>query len=765
MILEFKDWTISTLAGPLGYQLDNDTRKLTLQGDLPAGWTWDVLVEAGDNSDIWLLTPTEDGASITLTDENLSIRGAYYLQVRGTRGSQVKHCNVVTAYVLRTLAGTADWPTLPTEFAQAEQNIKELNAHPPIPGENGYWLLWDLAESAYRESQLPVPVGPAGPANTLTIGTVETLAPGQPATAQITGEAPNQTLSLGIPQGKTGQTGATPALSMGQVETLEPGEPATAELTGTPEAPVLSLGIPEGQPGKDGPANTLLIGTVETLAPGQPATAQITGEAPNQTLSLGIPQGETGPAGATPELSMGTVETLEPGEPATAELTGTPEAPVLSLGIPQGQPGKDGVQLNDSAVNTTEAWSSKKIHNALRQIDPYYMNKGTFGVQWDMSNPLSALTRLTQENDPNGYVTVDITTEPVAAVGSGEGSSPFDNYFPWKGMEEFNVVDGDPLYKQGEEGFSRSQYDTMVFIPEFWYHIEQEGDITRYYISSDDRVGFKKHPGSGRYVGRYTASEDYKSISGVASLVSITRATARENASAKGPGWSQYDYASYCAICLLYLVEFADFNSQMKLGYGWVSATAATNTGGTDSMLYHTGSLDGQYGHTAVQYRHIENPFGNVSTWADGINMNNENVYVCTDPSKYADDTSDNYTFIGTRATSDGYVKKISVPSGENNWCMFPTEVGASSTTYLCDYSTYDTGWRVLRVGGGLTSGAGAGFWCFDGNNTSASLYSNVGLRLLWGPVGKNQDIQKQINNLQIQIQNLNRFIAEGGTQ
>ena len=33
----------------------------------------------------------------------------------------------------------------------------------------------------------------------------------------------------------------------------------------------------------------------------------------------------------------------------------------LNLGIPEGQPGQDGVQLNDSAVNTTEAWSSKKI--------------------------------------------------------------------------------------------------------------------------------------------------------------------------------------------------------------------------------------------------------------------------------------------------------------------------------------------------------------------------------------------------------------------
>ena len=203
---------------------------------------------------------------------------------------------------------------------------------------------------------------------------------------------------MGIPRGQTGKTGATPALEIGQVETLEPGEPATAELSGTPEKPVLSLGIPQGQPGKDGPANTLEIGTVETLEPGQAATAQIIGEAPNQTLSLGIPQGQTGKTGATPALEIGTVETLpadqqatasitgespaqklnlgiprgqtgktgatpaleigqvetlEPGEPATAELSGTPEKPVLSLGIPQGQPGKDG-PANTLEIGTVE---------------------------------------------------------------------------------------------------------------------------------------------------------------------------------------------------------------------------------------------------------------------------------------------------------------------------------------------------------------------------------------------------------------------------
>ena len=252
MILTFQNWVITKPPGSLGYQYDNDSQVLTLGGTLPEGYTWDALVQSGQNFDVWNLEPSENGPTITLSEDNLANTGEYYVQIRGTNGEVVQHTNIVSLYVPRSLVGPGTWPTLPTEFAQAEQNIKELNAHPPIPGENGYWLLWDLANSAYRESQLPVPVGPAGPANTLLIGTVETLAPGQPATAQITGEAPNQTLSLGIPQGQTGQTGATPVLSMGQVETLEPGEPATAELTGTPEAPVLSLGIPQGQPGKDG---------------------------------------------------------------------------------------------------------------------------------------------------------------------------------------------------------------------------------------------------------------------------------------------------------------------------------------------------------------------------------------------------------------------------------------------------------------------------------------------------------------------------------
>ena len=520
MILLFSDWVLSkSQGGLLGYQYDNLTRELVVQGDLPEGWTWDILVSASGNSDIWPLALGDGQASITLTDDNLSVRGEYYLQLRGTNGDQVRHANVITAYNSRSLSGAGQWPTLPTEWIQAEKDIKELNAHPPVPGSNGYWLLWDLSSHSYQESDLPVPVGPAGPpnvleigtvetlpadqpatasitgespaqklnlgipqgqpgkdgpSNTLEIGTVETLEPGQAATAQIIGEAPNQTLSLGIPRGQTGKTGATPALEIGQVETLEPGQPATAEFSGTPEAPVLSLGIPQGQPGKDGPANTLEIGTVETLEPGQTATAQITGEAPNQTLSLGIPRGQTGKTGATPALEIGQVETLEPDQPATAEFSGTPEKPVLSLGIPQGQPGKDGTE-----------WTEQELLE--KNISDYYAMRRTGKVYqtrfWKFAaNPTSAGEKLL---DNAGLVFEPSTDTEEGQDDYLNGQNPM---FEWVNVNYIRDDDGAPRPTaiEGQENYKTSgAVDVGAMQMSFWYKIDSSDEEYIYYTVSD----------------------------------------------------------------------------------------------------------------------------------------------------------------------------------------------------------------------------------------------------------------------------------------
>ena len=359
-----------------------------------------------------------------------------------------------------------------------------------------------------------------------------------------------------------------------------------------------------------------------------------------------------------------------------------------------------------------------------------------FGVCWNYGAQSTALTRLTKSNDPNGLVNVNITTNPAPAVGTGAGSSPFDNYLPWSGMEEYNIINNAVSYKKGQSGFSRSSYDTVVFIPEYYFRIVNDTTNKKryYYIADKAKSGFSKHPGSGKYVGRYNTISGHYSKTGAAPLVNLTRASARSGARGKGSKWSEYDFASWCAVWLLYLVEFSDWDSQSKIGRGYVdSNSSAINSGGTDSMTYHTGRASGTDGKTAVQYRHIENPWGNIFEWIDGVNFSAGTVYVCTTPENYADDTSTNYTNVGTKVQSDGYIKALGM-SSNMPWAFFPSEVGGSETTYIPDCANYYSGWRVLRVGGNWDYGGYAGLFYFNAYYSSSDSSSNVGARLLFHP-------------------------------
>ena len=451
MILLFSDWVLSkSQGGLLGYQYDNLTRELVVQGDLPKGWAWDILVSASGKGDTWPLALGDGQASITLTDDNLSVRGEYYLQLRGTNGDQVRHTNVITAYNSRSLSGAGQWPTLPTEWIQAEKDIKELNAHPPVPGSDGYWLLWDLSSHSYQESDLPVPVGPAGPPNVLEIGTVETLPADQPATASITGESPAQKLNLGIPQGKQGATG-------------NPGTP--------------------GKDGQNGVTPTLSAGNVETLEPGQPATASVTGEGPAYQINLGIPRGQTGAQGTpgqngedgqTPTITVGTVTTLDPGRDATAEITGETPNLVLSLGIPQGQPGKDGTE-----------WTEQELLE--KNISDYYAMRRTGKVYqtrfWKFAaNPTSAGEKLL---DNAGLVFEPSTDTEEGHDDYLNGQNPM---FEWVNVNYIRDDDGAPRPTaiEGQENYKTSgAVDVGAMQMSFWYKIDSSDEEYIYYTVSD----------------------------------------------------------------------------------------------------------------------------------------------------------------------------------------------------------------------------------------------------------------------------------------
>lgn len=334
-----------------------------------------------------------------------------------------------------------------------------------------------------------------------------------------------------------------------------------------------------------------------------------------------------------------------------------------------------------------------------------------FGVMWDTSNSSTALTRLTPSTDPYGYVTKSVTTEPKPAVGTGSGSSPFDSFAPWNGMKRTTM-----------------NSNVMVYIPTFYVATKASGTKKYFYVSDKAKTGFTKHPGSGKYVGRYHMNSSGNSVTGYSPYSNITRVTARSKAQSLGSKYHLYDFATYCAIIWLYLIEFANWDCQSKIGRGYVdSNSSAINSGGTDSMTFHTGRASGTDGKTAVQYRWIENLWGNVYQWVDGFNASGTTAYYCTDPSKYADDTTTGYTNIGTLPGS-GYIKNLTVT---NDGLLIPSASGGSETTYIPDYVSSYSGWHVLYVGGSWNCGSYAGLFQFDAYNSSSTSGQAVSARLL----------------------------------
>src|SRR4030066_25996 len=237
------------------------------------------------------------------------------------------------------------------------------------------------------------------------------------------------------------------------------------------------------------------------------------------------------------------------------------------------------------------------------------------------------------------------------------------------------------------------------------------------------------------------AADTLASVSGKAPIVQGTRANFRAAASLRGTGWRQYDYQLLSAIQLLYLVEYASFNSQSKIGNGltdWSSAWPGWNDynpiekcGNSNAKGNFTFNVSGGNGITGsyMTYRGIENWWGHLWKFIDGININGNIAYWCNNETQYADGTATNYSQIGTLINSDGWQKYLlNTLHG-----FLPNAVGASSSTYIADYYYQSTGWRVALVGGGVVSGVIAGAFCMNMGAPAGSAFSD---RAVAGRVG-----------------------------
>ena len=357
-----------------------------------------------------------------------------------------------------------------------------------------------------------------------------------------------------------------------------------------------------------------------------------------------------------------------------------------------------------------------------------YEVKGSsiYGVQWNGSSS----TAWTRTDDAALFA----DPQPYYAGMSGTPSSPFDSCMPWSGMEIVDDADAGKLVK----------------IPKFWYKWTRSGSSMKLQISDAEQTGFLVSPahadrgdGSGErdyvYAGRYhCGSSNYKSVSGVTPAGNMTRAEFRTAIHNLGSKIWQQDFAMWWTINMLILVEFASWNSQAKIGGGCSegesTSSAVYNMGTTDNMPYHTGTVASSIGATvygANQYRYIENWWGNVFDWIDGIYFSDRTIYAIKNPANFSDDTGG--TNIGTRANANGVVTQWTEPSASGfEYALYPAAVTTDNNyeTYDCDSSNYNASGVVLFGGGNYSQYQYCGAFYLYGNHAASSKSANRGSRL-----------------------------------
>ena len=318
-------------------------------------------------------------------------------------------------------------------------------------------------------------------------------------------------------------------------------------------------------------------------------------------------------------------------------------------------------------------------------------------------------------------------TDPVPYVaGAKSYGSPFDDRLPWSGMVKSERTGG-----------------TMVAIPKFWYLLEQTGSGMSIKIADKKVAGYSVSPahmdrgdGNGErdvvYVGRYHCASGYKSKTGSPPLTSMTRSSARTNIHSLGSAIWQCDFAMRFTLWLLYIVEFADWNSQAKIGYGCSPSSNTFTMGYTDSMPYHTGtdqSSRATYGGT--QYRNIEGLWDNVLDWCDGCYNNGDGLNIILNPANFSDGSGG--TAVGV--PSNGWPSAFRVKTNGGFPMFIPTSTPGSDATYSCDYWSFSSSGPCLCVGGDYGHDSYYGlFYVYYGSTSDAN--GGIGCRLQELPNG-----------------------------
>lgn len=305
-----------------------------------------------------------------------------------------------------------------------------------------------------------------------------------------------------------------------------------------------------------------------------------------------------------------------------------------------------------------------------------------------------------------------------------------DNYTQKEGGGTANLTGGDG--------------DVMVEIPKIGYRLWSSGNyqyvsVTTdpakanycYYAHSLNSDSDCSHIYIGAYLG-YQSDNNLYSRSGVSPTASTTLPNFRTYSSNRGTGYSIVSFFPWTLLQCLYTVIYKNLDSQTALGKGYTSASAKANTGATNTNTFCYGSQDGT---THMKFLGIEDMWGNLGHWLDGIySDSSRNILTDYRNSQFTGDGHDFQFSTPTGATSNysGYINKIMGTNTSGFVKDYNNNTDGTSSTYFADYGDVVAGGFAGYAGGRWSDGSGAGAFKLGLSASASGSSSSLGARLMY---------------------------------
>jgi hypothetical protein len=383
-----------------------------------------------------------------------------------------------------------------------------------------------------------------------------------------------------------------------------------------------------------------------------------------------------------------------------------------------------------------------------------------YGIQRDSTSVSSTWTRIGGNMSLHNTLPVHNLLQSCL-VTSGKTVNYYLNPTDWS-----KKLDGSASNLTGVDG------DVMVrkTAPTYWQFTTVD-NIQTVKCSLYNLPGFYQIPtwNYSAYEGVVSGSS-LKSISGVLPTTSINLTNCRTYARNNGTGYNQQLLEPYSEIIWLAIIEFATFNMQLAVNatldgngyrrggmgngvttavtaewnayngynpfiYCGTSNSLASGTGEVSTVITNFGGAGVNRTFTVPRYRGIENIFGHIWKWIDGVYFNSVNstqyTYVYDDPANIVDNSSGGTArYIGNTPVTSNYIQSLIFDS---KGCILPLTVGGSSTV-VCEYyyaPTINTGWYALVCGGSASHGGYAGPFYASTIYRTTNTFTYFGSRLL----------------------------------